>query len=59
MCAVNAFVGLREFTNNFLVAACGHTNWVPEWEAEAVWERTMREVKETWHSPVLGHIKFA
>jgi hypothetical protein len=29
------------------VVACGHTNWVPEWEAGAVWERTMREVTET------------
>nr|BAC38287.1 unnamed protein product [Mus musculus] len=28
------------------VAACGHTNLVPEWEAGPVWERTMREIME-------------
>jgi hypothetical protein len=29
----------------FFVAACGHTNWVPEWEAGAVKERKVRETK--------------
>ena len=28
------------------VAACGHTNWVPEWEAGAVWKETAREIME-------------
>jgi hypothetical protein len=28
------------------VAACGHTNWVPQWEARAVWKETVREIME-------------
>jgi hypothetical protein len=28
------------------VATCGHTNWVHEWEAGAVWKETAREIME-------------
>jgi hypothetical protein len=27
------------------IVDCSHTNWIPEWEAGAVKERTAREVK--------------
>ena len=33
--------------SSWIVATCAHTNWVPEWEARAVWERMVREVMET------------
>jgi hypothetical protein len=32
---------------SFIVAACGHTNWVPEWKAGAVKEGTAREETKT------------
>ena len=35
-----------DWTMFSVVAACGHTNWVPEWEAGAVWERMSREIME-------------
>jgi hypothetical protein len=28
------------------VATCSHTNWVPEWEAGAVWKEMAREIME-------------
>jgi hypothetical protein len=41
---------LQPLSNSYDVklvgATCGHTNWVPEWEAGAVWERTTREIME-------------
>jgi hypothetical protein len=36
----------KKFGMWILVAACSHTNWVPEWEAGAVWEKTAREIME-------------
>jgi hypothetical protein len=34
------------YRQSSFVAACGHTNWVPEWEAGAVWKETAREIME-------------
>jgi hypothetical protein len=33
--------------NSKNVAVCSHTNWVPEWEAGAVWKETVTKIMET------------
>ena len=42
----HVFVFIASLSNSYFVATCGHTNWVPEWEAGAVWKETVREIME-------------
>jgi hypothetical protein len=42
----HVLVFLASLSNSYFVAACGQANWVPEWEAGAVWKETAREIME-------------
>jgi hypothetical protein len=42
----HVFMFITSLSNSYFLAACGHTNWIPEWEAGTVWKEMVREIME-------------